>query len=220
MPALVESSQAAASTALDGQRAPRPSGPGYASPADAIRAPREEVVYVAALHTGTGVEELKVRTGLSAPHTVHCMPGNNIVMSMLGDADGNDGAGFAVLDAEAFVVKGRWEADGRPGGTTTSGTTRATATWCPASGPRPHLRGRLRPGAGGRRPATAARSTSGTSRAARSSRTSTWATRAWSRWRSAGCTVPTPTRATSGPPCPRPCGTSSGAPTAASAPPR
>jgi selenium-binding protein 1 len=32
-------------------------GPGYATPADAMRAPREEVVYVAALHTGTGVEE-------------------------------------------------------------------------------------------------------------------------------------------------------------------
>jgi selenium-binding protein 1 len=33
------------------------SGPGFATPADAMRAPREEVVYVAALHTGTGVEE-------------------------------------------------------------------------------------------------------------------------------------------------------------------
>ena len=32
-------------------------GPGYATPADAMRAPREEVVYVAALHTGTGIEE-------------------------------------------------------------------------------------------------------------------------------------------------------------------
>jgi hypothetical protein len=32
-------------------------GPGWATPADAMRAPREEVVYVAALHTGTGVEE-------------------------------------------------------------------------------------------------------------------------------------------------------------------
>jgi selenium-binding protein 1 len=175
-------------------------GPGFATPADAMRAPREEVVYVASLHTGTGVEEpdflatvdvdpssatygsivartpmpgvgdelhhygwqtcssafdccelerrylivpglrssrvhivdvatdpraprvhkvieaeeLKAKTGLSAPHTVHCMPGNNVVLSMLGDADGNDGAGFAVLDAETFEVKGRWEADGAP----------------------------------------------------------------------------------------------------------
>jgi selenium-binding protein 1 len=175
-------------------------GPGWATPADAMRAPREEVVYVAALHTGTGVEEpdflatvdvspesatygqiihrtpmpnvgdelhhygwqtcssafdccelerrylvvpgllssrvhiidvatdprapslhkviepeeIKAKTGLSSAHTVHCMPGNSIVMSMLGDAEGNDGAGFAVLDAETFEVKGRWEANGAP----------------------------------------------------------------------------------------------------------
>jgi selenium-binding protein 1 len=173
-------------------------GPGYASPAEAIAGPKEELVYVAALHTGTGVdepdflatvdvakgsqtygqivhrtsmphvgdelhhygwrvcssachtsdldrrylvvpgfrssrvhvvdvgddprapriekviepEEIKAKTGLSAPHTVHCMPGDNVVMSMLGDADGNDGAGFAVLDAETFEVKGRWENGG------------------------------------------------------------------------------------------------------------
>jgi len=33
-------------------------GPGYASPADAVQnAPREEIVYVAGLYEGTGVEE-------------------------------------------------------------------------------------------------------------------------------------------------------------------
>src|SRR5262249_60386016 len=32
-------------------------GPGYASPQEAIRAPREELLYVACLHEGTGVEE-------------------------------------------------------------------------------------------------------------------------------------------------------------------
>jgi selenium-binding protein 1 len=175
-------------------------GPGWATPADAIQAEREDIVYVAAMHTGTEVEEpdflatvdvdpdsptysqiihrtpvpnvgdelhhygwqtcssafdccdlerrylivpgvrstrvhvidvatdprapsihkviepeeLKAKTGLSGPHTVHCMPGNNIVLSMLGDADGNDGGGFAVLDAESFEVKGKWEANGAP----------------------------------------------------------------------------------------------------------
>jgi selenium-binding protein 1 len=175
-------------------------GPGYATPAEAMAAPEEDLVYVAALHTGTGVdepdflatvdvapgspthgqtihrtpmpntgdelhhygwqvcssachssdlerrnllvpgfrssrvhivdvatdpraprltkviepEELIGRTGLSAPHTVHCMPGNNVVVSMLGDAEGGDGAGFAVLDAETFEVTGRWEANGAP----------------------------------------------------------------------------------------------------------
>ena len=32
-------------------------GPGYATPAEAMAAPGEEIVYVAALHTGTGVDE-------------------------------------------------------------------------------------------------------------------------------------------------------------------
>jgi selenium-binding protein 1 len=60
-------------------------------------------------------EELKEKTGLSAPHTVHCMPGDIITISMLGDADGNAPGGFAVLDARDFSVVGRWESD--PGAT-------------------------------------------------------------------------------------------------------
>jgi methanethiol oxidase len=172
---------------------------GYESPQDALAAPPEEFVYVAGLHTGTGVDEpdflavvdvnaqsdtygqithrtpmpntgdelhhygwqvcssachsnlkrehlvvpgfrtsnlhivdvgtdprtptiVKVidgaevtrKTGLTAPHTVHCMPGEIIVVSMLGDKDGNAPGGFAVLDAKDFGVLGRWEADGGP----------------------------------------------------------------------------------------------------------
>ena len=61
-------------------------------------------------------EELVRATGLTRPHTVHCMPGDNVVISMLGDADGNGTCGFAVLDAHTFEVKGRWENGGpRPG---------------------------------------------------------------------------------------------------------
>ena len=33
-------------------------------------------------------EELVAKTGYTRPHTVHCMPGDNVVISMLGDADG------------------------------------------------------------------------------------------------------------------------------------
>ena len=40
------------------------------------------------------------------------MPGDNVVLSMLGDADGNGAGGFAVLDAKTFEVKGRWENGG------------------------------------------------------------------------------------------------------------
>jgi methanethiol oxidase len=163
----------------------------YVSPADAMRAPAEEFLYLACLHEGTGVdapdfiavvdaergeivsetpmpnvgdelhhfgwnrcssachgpdrshlivpgfrssrihildvaddprrpriervieaEELVEKTGYTRPHTIHCMPGENVVMSMVGDADGNGSGGFAVLDATTFEVKGRWENGG------------------------------------------------------------------------------------------------------------
>jgi methanethiol oxidase len=57
-------------------------------------------------------DELVRANGLTRPHTVHCMPGDNIVISMLGDADGNGACGFAVLDARTFELKGRWENGG------------------------------------------------------------------------------------------------------------
>jgi len=72
--------------------------------ADDPRAPRIEKVIER--------DELVRATGLTRPHTVHCMPGENIVISMLGDADGNGACGFAVLDARTFDVKGRWENGG------------------------------------------------------------------------------------------------------------
>jgi selenium-binding protein 1 len=57
-------------------------------------------------------EEVVEKTGYTRPHTVHCMPGDNIVVSMLGDAEGNGAGGFAVLDAQTFELKGRWENGG------------------------------------------------------------------------------------------------------------
>jgi methanethiol oxidase len=56
--------------------------------------------------------ELVEKTGYTRPHTVHCMPGDNIVISMLGDRDGQGAGGFAVLDAQTFELKGRWENGG------------------------------------------------------------------------------------------------------------
>jgi methanethiol oxidase len=56
-------------------------------------------------------EELVRATGYTRPHTVHCMPGGIVVLSMLGDRDGNLPGGFAVLDAGTFEVVGRWERD-------------------------------------------------------------------------------------------------------------
>jgi selenium-binding protein 1 len=40
------------------------------------------------------------------------MPGNNVVVSMLGDREGNGSGGFAVIDAKTFEVKGRWNNGG------------------------------------------------------------------------------------------------------------
>src|SRR5262249_27657943 len=57
-------------------------------------------------------EEIVAATGYTRPHTVHCMPGDNVVISMLGDAEGNGAGGFAVLDSKTFEVKGRWENGG------------------------------------------------------------------------------------------------------------
>src|ERR671922_2366005 len=51
--------------------------------------------------------ELVDKTGYSRPHTVHCMPGDNVVVSMLGDREGAGAGGFAVLDAKTFDIKGR-----------------------------------------------------------------------------------------------------------------
>jgi selenium-binding protein 1 len=72
--------------------------------ADDPRAPRIEKV----IEPG----ELVAKTGLTRPHTVHCMPGDNVVVAMLGDGDGNRACGFAVLDAKTFEIKGRWENGG------------------------------------------------------------------------------------------------------------
>jgi selenium-binding protein 1 len=72
--------------------------------ADDPRRPRIEKVIEA--------DELVEATGYSRPHTVHCMPGDNVVVSMLGDREGGGAGGFALLDARTFAVKGRWENGG------------------------------------------------------------------------------------------------------------
>ena len=55
-------------------------------------------------------ETIKSKTGLSTPHTVHCLAGGDIMISMLGDAEGNAPGGFMLLD-DQFNVKGRWTED-------------------------------------------------------------------------------------------------------------
>jgi selenium-binding protein 1 len=48
---------------------------------------------------------------LSAPHTVHCIPDGQILISMLGNADGEHPGGFLELNDD-FEIERRWEAPG------------------------------------------------------------------------------------------------------------
>jgi selenium-binding protein 1 len=59
------------------------------------------------IHKVIEPEEIIEKTDLSAPHTVHCLP-DRVMISMLGDGEGNGPGGFLVLD-EDFEVAGRWE---------------------------------------------------------------------------------------------------------------
>lgn len=53
-------------------------------------------------------QEIAKKTNLSAPHTVHCLPDGRIMLSMLGDAEGNGPGGFLLLSQD-FEILGRWE---------------------------------------------------------------------------------------------------------------
>jgi len=59
------------------------------------------------LHKVIKGEEVKAKTNLSAPHTVHCL-GSDIIISMLGDAKGEAPGGFLHLNGD-FEIVGRWE---------------------------------------------------------------------------------------------------------------
>jgi selenium-binding protein 1 len=53
-------------------------------------------------------EEIREKTNLSGPHTAHCLADGHIMISMLGDGEGNGHGGFLLLD-ENFEIAGRWE---------------------------------------------------------------------------------------------------------------
>lgn len=64
-----------------------------------------------ALHKVVEPSEIVNKTGLAFPHTSHCLASGDIMVSCLGDKDGNaEGNGFLLLDSE-FRVKGRYVTD-------------------------------------------------------------------------------------------------------------
>lgn len=83
---------------LPGQR----SGRIYVVDTKNLRAPK--------LHKTIEPADIAKQTNLSAPHTVHCLADGNIMISMLGDAEGNSPGGFLLLDQD-FNIVGRWEKD-------------------------------------------------------------------------------------------------------------
>ncbi|XP_068665162.1 selenium-binding protein 1-like [Aristolochia californica] len=74
---------------------------------DTQKNPREP-----SLHKVVDNAEILQKTGLAYPHTSHCLASGDIMVSCLGDGEGNaKGSGFLLLDSE-FNVKGRWEKPG------------------------------------------------------------------------------------------------------------
>jgi selenium-binding protein 1 len=60
-----------------------------------------------ALHHVIEGREIAEKTNLSWPHTVHCAPDGTIIVSMLGDAEGNGPGGFLAI-SEDFSIIGKW----------------------------------------------------------------------------------------------------------------
>jgi len=57
-------------------------------------------------------EEVLEKTKLKYMHTAHCLADGNIMISGMGDKDGNGRGGFALIDGKTFEVKGNWEKEG------------------------------------------------------------------------------------------------------------
>jgi selenium-binding protein 1 len=54
--------------------------------------------------------EIKSKTGLAFPHSTHCLGSGEVMISMMGDSEGNGKGGFLLLDGESFNIKGTWNA--------------------------------------------------------------------------------------------------------------
>ncbi|KAJ4432008.1 hypothetical protein ANN_20622, partial [Periplaneta americana] len=54
--------------------------------------------------------ELMRALDVSTPHTSHCLPSGEIMISTMGDKNGNGKGDFVLIDANTFEVKGLWTA--------------------------------------------------------------------------------------------------------------
>jgi len=53
-------------------------------------------------------QEMRDKVGISYPHTTHCLPDGDVLISCMGDSVGNAEGSFLLLDHN-FKIKGRWE---------------------------------------------------------------------------------------------------------------
>jgi selenium-binding protein 1 len=52
--------------------------------------------------------DIKKKTGLSWPHTTHCLGSGEIMISYMGDETERAAGNFVLLDGENFEIKGKW----------------------------------------------------------------------------------------------------------------
>ncbi|XP_038167601.2 methanethiol oxidase [Arvicola amphibius] len=65
------------------------------------------------LHKVIEPSEIHSKCNVGNLHTSHCLASGEVMISTLGDPQGNAKGGFVLLDGETFEVKGTWE---KPGG--------------------------------------------------------------------------------------------------------
>jgi selenium-binding protein 1 len=52
--------------------------------------------------------EEMVKAGVTTPHTAHCLPSGNVMISCMGDANGNGLGEFVLINAKTGKVTGLW----------------------------------------------------------------------------------------------------------------
>jgi selenium-binding protein 1 len=70
---------------------------------DVKESPRAPKVY-----TTIEPQEISQKTNLAYPHTVHCLANGDLMISFMGDKDGNSEGGYLLI-SDDFKIKGRWE---------------------------------------------------------------------------------------------------------------
>ncbi|XP_011496759.1 PREDICTED: selenium-binding protein 1-A isoform X2 [Ceratosolen solmsi marchali] len=105
-------------------------GPGYSSPRDAmLHGPREKILYVNCIHTDPNKPDMLAtvdvdpasstycqilepeemhKHGVATPHTAHCSPTGEIMISTLGNPSGDAVGDFLCIDSNTLEITGTW----------------------------------------------------------------------------------------------------------------